>query len=378
MTRLPRRRLLAAAGSGLAGALAGCGYRPGGGELVWEQSLSNGRFPRTGETAWVDDGDLLVAVENREGQDYDREREEWVDVSEAEATAYDSSGDVRWRGTTARQYAGDPAIGPDGVYVPLRDGGVTALSRSGDDAGSVRWTNDRLGPVSRVVAGDGVVVALGDAGFACLDAADGEATGAGESIPVTGTDVGSVAVGGGRVWASSRGDATLYGAAVDGGDPVELTLPDSPPDLAALDDGVVVATVDDGLRAVGPDGAVRWAADVRAPDYSLVAGDRLYVVADASVIAVDSAGGERRWQHELPLLNPPVVDDDGVYGAVSGCRFQALTDGGEEWWSVPTPDDEGYGCDLTYVTVLDDRIVAVDGDRLYAVRKRPGDRWTLL
>ncbi|WP_135821186.1 outer membrane protein assembly factor BamB family protein [Halostella litorea] len=377
MTGSTRRRLLAAAGSGLVGALAGCGYRPGGGELAWERSLSTGGFPGGGATAWVDDGDLLVRVENREGRDFDPEREEWVEVSEAEVTAYDAAGDVRWRGSAARQFAGGPTVGPKGVYVPLRDGGVTALRREGDDAGAVRWTNDRVGRVSRVVAGEEAVVAFGEAGPTCLDAA-GEATGAADPIPVAGTDVGSVAVGGGHVWATARDEATVYGAAVDGGGRVEVTLPDSPTDLAALGDGGVVAAVDDGLRAVDPDGADRWTADVRAADHLLVAGDRLYAVAGAAVVAVDAANGERRWRHEMPLLRPPAADGEGVYGAVSGCRFQALTAAGEEWWSVPTPDAEGEGCDMTHFTVLGDRMVVVDGDRLYGVRKRPGDRWTLL
>ena len=88
--------------------------------------------------------------------------------------------------------------------------------------------------------------------------------------------------------------------------------------------------------------------------------------------------GERQWEAELATLFPPAADGDGPYGAVSGCRFRALTARDEEWWSVPIPDGEGRGCSLEHFAVLDDRIVVVDGERVYAVRKRPGERRTLL
>jgi len=87
-----RRRLLAAAATAGAGALAGCGYRPGGGDLAWESSIRTNGLLGPGTTRFAVTADRLFAVRNQSGRTYDFETETWRNVENATVSAVDGTG----------------------------------------------------------------------------------------------------------------------------------------------------------------------------------------------------------------------------------------------------------------------------------------------
>jgi len=90
-----RRRLLAAAATAGAGALAGCGYRPGGGDLAWESSIRTNGLLGPGTTRFAVTADRLFAVRNQSGRTYDFETETWRNVENATVSAVDGTGATR-------------------------------------------------------------------------------------------------------------------------------------------------------------------------------------------------------------------------------------------------------------------------------------------
>ena len=158
-TEPSRRRVLAATGVGLAGALAGCGYRPGGGDLAWESSLGGGGLFGPGDRWFRPVGDRLFVVRNRSGRTYDFEDDAWRDYENAGVTALDPTGETRLEAETERQAAAPPAVTEAAIVVPVAGDRVTAIDRETaafdlddpgvDDGGSgtdepdpIRWQVD--------------------------------------------------------------------------------------------------------------------------------------------------------------------------------------------------------------------------------------------
>lgn len=382
--------MLAAIGTGLAAGFAGCGYQPGAGDLAWTTSAGTSGIPlRSGDRRWFTARDRLVAIQNRSGRSYDFDAGRWVDVRDARVTVYDAAGEGRSVRTDA-QYDGEPALTADGIYVPLEGGRVSALEWPDDhevddgDEAMTRWTTDRTGEPLELVAGDGLVVGITGDELLAFDADSGDRlfTLAFEAAPF---DAPSAVVAGGSIWVADGGDDPALSRLDDGGDErLTVTLPSNARWLEPAGDRVFVGLEDDGVVwHVDADGDRRYSLEVDSAavrDPPTVVGDRLYLASSAGLVAVDAVSGEREWTLEASFFGDVVADDEGVYGRrrdVGGaeCGLVAVTAAGEAWWTAALPDDVGCSGDLS---LLEDRLVVVDGGELYGFRRSPGRRYTLL
>jgi len=339
-----RRRFLALAGVGLAGALAGCGYRPGGGDLAWESSLGGGGMFGTGDRWFRPASDRLFVVRNQSGRTFDFEDDAWRDYENAAVTGFDPAGDPRIEAETDRQATGVPAVTETSVFVPVEGGRVTAIDREraafdlddptgdgpdsdGDEPGPVRWRTDAVAASADGGTGD-------DDGSAGDDSATGDDGSAGDA-PAGAVD--AVRAGERLAVAVTRDDAVVLdagsgdrrfsvsGAWADASDGSLLSL--SPDRVAVAGDAVWVALAD------GDSGGARIArfdaAGERSATRSIEAGvDWLAVVDDTVVVAVDGEPSVRGFDRDLgrrfaldapaPTDRPPVGAAGGDDGATSG------------------------------------------------------------
>ena len=375
-----RRRFLALAGVGLAGALAGCGYRPGGGDLSWESSLGGGGLFGPGDRWFLPAGDRLFVVRNQSGRTFDFEDDAWREFENAEVTGLDPAGDARFEAETDRQATGVPAVTETSVFVPVEGGRVTAIDRdraafdrddpTADAVGSdgdevdepdpVRWRTDAVAasadggtgagggsadtPPERAVdavrAGERLAVAVTRDGAAVLDAESGDRAfalaeawpDAADRSPLS-LSPDRVAVDGDAVWvALADGDAE--GARIarfDAAGERSATRPiEAGVDWLTVVDDTVVVAADGGpsMRGFDRDLTRRFVLDVPAPtDRPLVGpasgdddpGRRVYLHRGELVRALDVAAGEVAWEHAgLPASRPTAVDDRGIYGVGGG------------------------------------------------------------
>lgn len=431
MTERPsRRRLLGAIGAGFAATVAGCGYRPGEGELDWRTEIVKPFGPTlSSSTGWRSDGEILCNVLE----------DGWV-------AAYDRRGDVAWSGVA--EIEGTDDVGPvrafavDAGTVSLltEDGRVIALEGDPDDSGSddrgttgwerygadarTRWSSvigrgdgddagggndtgdgdgaddgdsaadgDDAGDGSddrRLVAGSELVVA-GHRGLVGFDADDGDERFEIGSDGFGGEPIVAVAIGSDGVWAiaggSENGDfsePTLYGLSTDGTVRATRPLPTRPGWLEAFGSEAVLG-FDDELRVIDADGDRRASVPLETTgDEPLVVptADRLYQYSRTTLEAVDVAAGERVWTQSIDLFyHGPVACADGVYGVsgnprtIDGCRlFGVSADDGRQWTARP-PTDLACGDECFLV---DDRLVVRATDELYGFRTTEGSRQTVL
>lgn len=414
-----RRRLLAAAGVSVTSGLAGCGYRPGGGDLAWESSLDTGGLLRTGERWLLPTDGRLIAVQNQSGRTFEFGKEEWIEVENAIVTGIDPQGETAMDAETENQVRGRPAITDSTVYLPVEDGQVTAIDRgleaevdrtprTGDDR--VRWRrdgrregardDDSMAPPVELRASEDLVVAAAGDGVVALDAATGERTyefsagwSAGSRDPdrvaVAGESV-SIAVDDAGL--GSERDADERGAGSPG--LVRLDSSGKPRETRAVSDAVDwLAVAGDTLLAgsaagetlsgYGPELDRRFTLDVpiptnRPPVVSGPAGPRVYLRRAGTVRAVDVADGETAWERsDVPTARRFAVDGEGIYavGSSDGDPLLVAIDArGDDWWTAPLPAD--VGVDEPFA--VGDRLVIVDGSELYGLHASPGERWSLM
>lgn len=349
--RLSRRRLLALAGAGF-GALSGCGYRPGSGDVRWVVGDGAGGY-RPDDLLTT--GETLFAVD-RSVRGFDPEAEEWS-VS-AGIAAYDpASGERRWNEQTPS--CGRPATDGQSLYLGYEDGGLAAFGVNGE----ARWETE-VGDFPRVVvAAAGRVYALTDAGvLAAFAASDGERLWSGEQSR---SDAADAEDGAGENDAGS--DAALAAAAQgvyvrrangisgstitavdrDGGRRWETQI------AAESRNGRIAPVVgDDALYVPGSsalfalslrDGTERWSKEVRGHRASdtrsvAVADGAVYHVADRTLYARDAADGSENWQFAPSdwrgVTSPPTVADEGVYVGVTGALYAIARGDGSVRWQV--------------------------------------------
>lgn len=387
-----RRRLLATLGAGLATGLAGCGYQPGAGDLAWTTELGgSGLSHRTGSREWLETDAFLVAVRNRSGRRFDHDEGEFVDVSESAVTVVDRNGKATTASTDA-QFDGVPAATVDGIYVPREDGRVVALDRPesagrGDERDGAddprRWRTDEVASPLALTAGAELVVGIHEDGVVAIDADDGDRRFDLPFEDVPFETVAAVTVGRSHVWLAD-GAGTLHCLDADGSSRASLSLPTEPSWLGTVGDRALVALATDGgvVRGIEPDGRSPFDLEidgVGALDPLLV-DDRLYHARGDGLVAVDVDSGERRWKRENPFRSGDVVaDETGLYGfgTLPGgdCGLVAIDHDGEDRWSASVPDEPGCSGELS---VLEDRLVVVDGSVLYGFRTEPGRRYTLV
>lgn len=305
--RSSRRRVLAAL-AGAASALAGCGYRHGGGDLRRSTNAPTGLFS-VDEYLWT--ASHLVA-RSVSGRRYDFEREVWTDGGSLDAVGLDGDGTGGW------SYSGDSDFllaraGADVVHVGTDIPAVVAV-RDGEE----RWRSSLDAPPVALAAGGEAMYAASREGT--LHALTAEA--------------------GARRWRMGTG-GTFDGT------------------LAAGADGVYVARSAgewSGVRAYGADGSVRWTnADLEPRSGEVpptVRDGTLYVPTASGLAALDRSGGAERWRAELygtPRASPRVVDGTLYYTV--GTRLvtrEAAT--GERGWSASGP--------VTAPAVVGGRVVA--------------------
>jgi len=420
-----RRRFLAAAGVGLAGALAGCGYRPGGGDRAWESSLGGGGLFGAGGRWFLPAGDRLVVVRNQSGRTYDLEDDAWRDFENAAVTGYNPDGDPRLEAETDRQAVGAPAVTDASVFVPVEGGRVTAIDRetaafdlddpTADTAGSdgdetdepdpVRWQTDAVaasadgaagdddsagdaptGAIDAVRAGERLAVAVTRDDAVALDAESGDRAfavaeawaDASDGSPVS-LSPDRVSVAGDALWVAladaDSGGSRLARFDATGERSATRSLDADVDWLTVVDDTVVVGT--DGepsVRGLDRDLGRRFALDVPAPtDRPPVgtvgggddAGRRAYLHRGETVRALDVAAGEVAWEHAgLPASRPTAVGGRGIYG-VGGESDRGGAESGPAIVAVGTDGAERWSAPLPE-GVRVEGLFAV-GDRLVVV-----------
>ena len=406
-SHLSRRRLLSAAATGLVGGLAGCGYRPGGGDLAWASSIPTNGLLGTETTRFAVADDRLFVVQNQSGRTYDFATETWRNVENATVSAVDGTGAARLDAETERQAVASPAATEGSVIVPVEGGRTTAIDRdaagidpdareatagtasdgtgSDDDGGDdIRWQVDVVAPsgdesgesggsdesngsdesgeteapreIGGLSASDRLVAAVAGTKLVALDAETGDrAFTVTEAWPDGGDGAADrVAVDGEDVWVASGGESDGGSADGESADPAST------------------------LVRFGPSGERRAERSVSAGVDWLVAVDETLVVGSAAagtVIGFD-ADLDRRFAVSAPTARdrPRVVDGgDSTRRRIylhGGGTIRALDvgDGEIAWERSDAPAR---------------RRAAVDADGIYAVRSRGilavgadgGDRW---
>lgn len=336
MTPNPSRRrflsLAALATAGL-GTLAGCGYRPGGGDIRWETGIGTGSYMPDDVLA-ADDGETLFTV-NRSSRGFDWETEEWGRYGDL--AAYDAeSGDVRGEEET-RPVEG-VAVGGRTLYVGHEDGGLAAFGADGE----VGWR----------VETDGVPWELA----------------ASADRVYTATDAGEIVA-----FAADDGDALWT---------TELDVPEHGVALVASEDGAFVHREDTAtstaVTAFGPDGGKRWhatLADDGIGNEPPVAGsDVLYVPTRGKLFALGLGDGDERWSRSIDVRRgPPAVADDAVVCSDGETLYCVdVADGEERWRFRP----EGRWSEVTSPVTAEGVVYVGGNDGLYALDAGDGSvRW---
>ncbi|ELY87235.1 hypothetical protein [Natrialba taiwanensis] len=420
MPPVTRRRLLATTAAGLATAVAGCGYQPGGGELDWERSVGSGdSFAAAGGSStdderWFADGEFVARVRNRSGRTFTIDG--YVDLDDAFLTVRDSSGEVRWSGSADARYTGEPAFTAGRAYLHLEDGRVVALERNEvDDSGdadaaarseatalATRWETAWDGPALALhTAAPGVdsslLVGVHWDGLVGFDIDSGDIRFEFTHETFDGRELDTVVVAADGLWALSSGDRggghtpRLFGLGPDGDIRATVSPPMQVGWLTAVGSTAVLGLTEPAesrapeLRTVAPTGEQRVAIELAGDPadgtpIAVPAADRVYHVGTDVIEAIDVASGTREWRREgYSFRDAPVADADGIYGWGTGpeldsCGLTAVTVDGEPWWGVPPLETVGCGAVLELVG---DRLVAISDGRMYGLHKKPGRRYTL-
>jgi outer membrane protein assembly factor BamB len=343
--RSSRRRFLAlAVAAAGAGPLAGCGYRPGGGDVRWEHGTGTGTYRpddllATGRTAFT---------VNRSVRGFDFDAEEWS-VS-ADIAAYDAaSGGPTWEETTPP--CGRPAASGGRLYVGHEDDGLVAFA----DDGERLWEID-VGDFPRTVAArDDRVYALTEAGDLHAFAADD----------------------GDQSWRT-----TLEANEETADDGEERTPTADRATLTTTRNGVLVhyrdgTSAGGGTTEVavfGTDGDRRWTTElVIEPSGRAAADDEtgaVYVPSDRVLHAVSLDDGSERWSQGVAgIKGTPVVADGRLYHVGGGALYARSPKDGSLLWQVESDGLRGFS---SSPAVADGRVYVGAHDAVYAIAAEDG------
>lgn len=317
--RCSRRGFLAALGTASV-ALAGCGYRPGGGDIRWrEQAGGFGRADAVGVA-----GSTLYTV-TASVLSYDFDASEWYSGGRVVAIRT-TDGLERWTERFEARFS-TYTVEDDGVAAAF-EGTVARF-----DADGVRWRTPAGGDVTALaVAGDRVYARTTAPSLVVL--ADGE-----------------------RVRET----------------PLDGTTGERPPNpLVAAGENLVLTGDDRGLVAFDSAGSRRWRRDGRVRGVTVV--DRgVYVVTGARLLALDPGSGDVRWRAEgIPAEDPPLVTDGAVYA--HGSDLVVFDRGGERRWSAGSL---GYVDSESGVAVDDSGVYVATESGLAAFDHDGTRRWTV-
>jgi hypothetical protein len=354
----PTRRTVLGGLAGLVG-LAGCGYRPGGGEFRWR----SGTFHRA-DGMRLDGGTVLLVT--REAMTFDFDSEQWyrggqvatLDPERGERTAEYGFGTAtltaaRGDGTV---YAGRADGAVTAVPVETRESAAGAGDGDGERAGTGtpapgadRWTATTgvapSGVETLAADGDGRVYAGGSGGLAALsegsvrwrwreDAVAAAVPGAGDTavLALTGDRLVALAGDGSARWTH---DVTPTSAGT------EVPPPLVGPSGTYLADG-------GGVTALAGDGSVRWERGVAGPvGRPALTDDGLYHAAAGGVVRSFSPDGHERWAHEpRGPVRSRVAAADGRAFVLAGERLVGVGADGTAWrvaLDEPEPFDPAFG-----------------------------------
>lgn len=316
-----RRRLLrragVALGLGLAGGLAGCGYRPGGGDIRWREEFRTGFYGD--DPVGIADGVLYGVTGST--RTYDFETGEWV--TRSSVVGYDTADGAQLFDTEFEPDVAASALGDRGLAVAFADRTVAYLTADGE-----QWRASVDGEVRTVAAADGRVYA---------------ATADGRVVAVT---------DGSRAWANDIGFA-------DGETDTDLDQRrDTGSELFLAAGGAVVAATADGTVGFTPGGRRLWTRrDLDVPDSAAFADGRVYAWRDLDLLAIHRSTGETAWTLS-GLVESVALGGDGGYRVGEG-MLVAFDAGGDRRWTRDSDSryDDRYGGGL-----------AADGDGVYATR----------
>lgn len=303
MTRHSRRTFLAAT-AGLTSALAGCGYRHGGGDVHWSTAAPGGLFAPD-QYLWTDS--YLVA-RSRSERHYDFDANSWLDGGQLHTT-YLADGASGWEFSGGSAYL-TMAAGGDTVYVGTGGLRVHAVRGGGEE-----WEAPVDAPPVALARGGETVYAVTDEGtLHALAAANG--------TPRWRVDVGEGFAG----------------------------------TLVADESGAfaVRAGSGGGVTALGTDGGRRWEWADAAPRDDVpptVTGGTLYLPSRSGLVALDAASGTERWRGEgggSPRGSPEALDET-VYYSTSGGVSAYDAESGDRRWEMGRP--------TTPPAVVGDRLV---------------------
>lgn len=378
MTR--RRELLAALGTGLAPALAGCGYAPGGGDVRDRRKL--GTAVR-GDVRYDPDGSRFALSYQTTTVDLDEHDGGLFEVgSGTEIAVGDVTDGIRWA-TTVERDARDVALGSDayvldgeGSVITARpdpaDAGEAGERGAGEREGSVAWTVSLAAPEPPLVADDRgaylpdgeSVVALRAGEIAWRVELDGPVAAlhavAGRVVVAAGRDVVALDADGRERWRRSVG--TVESTAVDDGRIATLA---SPPVGASV---ATVVDVETGARQ----GSVEVGG---RPTGATLNADALYVHGFDALEAYDVASGERRWSRQVAERGANVVGaPEGAY-RLDDCEVVALGNDGERRWRRTF---DGHSCGVVGGWLADEALVVLlDSGELVRLHRRGVDRGLL-
>lgn len=331
--RVSRRRLLAILGTGL-GTLAGCGYRPGGGDIRWTIRTGSGMY-RPGFVLTA--GETLFVV-NQSEPAFDMDTQSFGQAGRI--TAYDATtGTERW---LKRPYPlGEPAVHDDTLYVGTKGGELLAVETDGTE----RWRT-QAGEFPRfVTATDRRVYTVTETGV--LSAFEAE----------KGTQLWQQSVDGGESYAVAATPAAVF-----------LTK--------RTETGLttVTALAQDGTHRWSRELTVRRGQEARRP---VIVEETFYLPAEESLRALAVADGHERWSHQGGRPRwPPAVSGETVYYTGDNTLYAVQVGDGREQWTFGSRYRYGVASppavaeETVYVGGFDEfsALVATDGTLRWDIR----------
>lgn len=319
--RSSRRGFLSLLGTGALATVAGCGYRPGGGDVRWRSTDLRGVF-RASQVGVA--GDVLYTIA-RSDTTFDFESEEWY--RGGRVTAYGTTdGEQRWSEHFESHFVahavddGGAAVASEGTVVRLGPDG-TEWSATVDEA-----------PAALALADDRVYARTAGRSVVALD--DGERVGSVSLAGVDGVDRGTDDPGRGADSPDGRRRGTIEASG-----------------------GLVVAADEGGVVAFDVDGRRRWRRGDVAASRLTVARDSVLAVTGRYLLSLDAVSGETRWRTgPAGTAPPPVATADAVY-YVPG-SLVVLDRAGDRRWSTDAIGHVGR-----------DPPVAVDGSGVYTAER---------
>ncbi|UCG46260.1 MAG: PQQ-like beta-propeller repeat protein [Phycisphaerales bacterium] len=341
------------------------------GILFW---IFNANSPLTSSPTVGPDGSLYVGAEN--GRLY----------------VIDPNGAIRWTHTTNAPIYSSPAVSADGsVFVGSQEGRLYALAPDGGEKWSIATKGPGLVPEGAILASpaigaDGTVYIGGlyDPNLYALDPNDGTLNwkcsftpAAGESEEAGWPFASPVVAPDGTIYQTLLYDSNLYAIDPNDGDilwSTDLADPGSDwldpnysedypnpggwSEPALGPDGTVYVSFDDPyLRAVEPNGAIKWMARLGAVGgFTLTVGNDGLIYAasdDGYLYVVDAAGWQVSRFATGQWLNHPVIADEHLIIVSDGQDYSPLiTTEKNAVWAISRSASTGQHCDLCLIEDL--------------------------